>query len=211
MSEWIDVSMPLANGLTVWPGDPPPRFTQTAWIEKGDLCNVTRMDTSVHLGTHMDAPRHFLRDGAGMEALPLDAVLGPARVVAIKDPAAITPGELPTDLARGDRILFRTRNSDRDLLRQPFVEDFVYIARGAARVLAEAGVQTVGIDYLSVGGFHTDLAETHEILLEAGIWIIEGLDLTRIEPGRYELACLPLKIVGSDGAPARAALRRLSC
>jgi arylformamidase len=131
--------------------------------------------------------------------------------VAIKDPAAITPGELPTDLARGDRILFRTRNSDRDLLRQPFVDDFVYIARGAARVLAEAGVQTVGIDYLSVGGFHTDLAETHEILLEAGIWIIEGLDLTRIEPGRYELACLPLKIVGSDGAPARAALRRVSC
>lgn len=209
MSEWIDVSMPLANGLTVWPGDPPPRFTQTAWIEKGDLCNVTRMDTSVHLGTHMDAPRHFLRHGAGMEALPLDAVLGPARVVSIQDPTAITPGELPADLARGDRILFRTRNSDRDLLRQPFVEDFVYIARDAARALAEAGVQTVGIDYLSVGGFHTGLAETHVILLEAGIWIIEGLDLTRIEPGRYELACLPLKIVGSDGAPARAALRRL--
>lgn len=209
MSEWIDVSMPLANGVTVWPGDPPPAFTQTAWIERGDPCNVTRMDASVHTGTHMDAPRHFLRGGAGMEALPLGAVLGPARVVAIHDPTAITPGELPADLARGDRILFRTRNSDRGLLRKPFVEDFIYIARDAARALAQAGVQTVGIDYLSVGGFHTDLAATHEILLEAGIWIIEGLDLTRIEPGRYELACLPLKIVGSDGAPARAALRRV--
>lgn len=205
---WIDISMPLANGMTVWPGDAPPRFAQTAWLDQGDLCNVTRMDVSVHTGTHMDAPRHFLRGGAGVETLPLEAVLGPARVIAIAHPRAITAAELPADLERGERILFRTRNSDRDLLRQPFAEDFVFIAQDAAHALAAAGVQTVGIDYLSVGGFREDLVETHEILLGAGIWIIEGLDLTRIEPGRYELACLPLKIVGSDGAPARAALRR---
>lgn len=209
MAAWIDISMPLANGMTVWPGDPPPRFEQTSWLERGDLCNLTRMDVSVHTGTHMDAPRHFLRHGAGMEALPLAAVLGPARVLSIGDPAAITAAELPADLAPGERILFRTRNSDRDLLRQPFTEDFVYIARDAAAALALAGVQTVGVDYLSVGGFRQDLAETHQILLESGVWIIEGLDLTRIAPGRYELACLPLKIVGADGAPARAALRPL--
>lgn len=209
MSEWIDISMPLVNGMTGWPGDAPPRFTQTAWLERGGLCNVTRMEASVHTGTHMDAPRHFLRGGAGMEALPLEAVLGPARVAAVRDPRAVTPAELPADLQRGERILFRTQNSDRDLLRRPFSEDFVYIARDAARALAAAGVQTVGIDYLSVGGFRDDLVETHEILLAAGVWIIEGLDLARIGPGRYDLACLPLRIMGSDGAPARAALRRL--
>lgn len=209
MSDWIDVSMPLANGMTVWPGDAPPRFEQTMWIERGDLCNLTRMDVSVHTGTHMDAPRHFLREGAGMEALPLEAVMGPTRVVESSHPEAVQAGEIPGDLEQGERILFKTQNSARDLLERPFAEDFVYISREAAVVLAEAGVRTVGVDGLSVGGFHRDLVETHEILLGAGIWIIEGLDLRRIEPGRYELACLPLKIVGSDGAPARAALRRI--
>lgn len=209
MSAWIDVSMPLLNGMTVWPGDPPPAFRQTAWMEEGDPCNVTRMDISVHTGTHMDAPRHFLRHGAPMETLPLDAVLGPARVIETHHPVAIQPGELPADLERGGRILFKTPNSARGLLDAPFAEDFVFISREAARVLADAGVQTVGVDYLSVGGFRQDLVETHEILLEAGIWIIEGLDLRRIAPGAYELACLPLKIIGSDGAPARAALRPL--
>lgn len=209
MGDWIDVSMPLRNGMTVWPGDPPPRFQQTAWIEKGDLCNVTRMDVSVHTGTHMDAPRHFLPDGAGMETMPLEAVLGPALVVETRHPVSIEPGELPVPLAQGGRILFKTLNSARDLLDQPFAEDFVFISRAAARRLAEAGIRAVGVDYLSVGGFRQDLLETHKILLEAGIWIIEGLDLRRVEPGAYELACLPLKIIGSDGAPARAALRRL--
>ncbi len=209
MGDWIDVSMPLRNGMTVWPGDPPPRFQQTAWIEKGDLCNVTRMDVSVHTGTHMDAPRHFLPDGAGMETMPLEAVLGPALVVETRHPVSIEPGELPVPLAQGGRILFKTLNSARDLLDQPFAEDFVFISRAAARRLAEAGIRAVGVDYLSVGGFRQDLLETHEILLEAGIWIIEGLDLRRVEPGAYELACLPLKIIGSDGAPARAALRRI--
>lgn len=209
MSEWIDVSMPLVNGMTVWPGDPPPLFEQTAWIEKGDLCNVTRMNVSVHTGTHMDAPRHFLRNGAGMDALPLEAVMGPARVIETHDAVAVRPGELPRDLQAGERLLLKTPNSGRNLLDLPFAEDFVFISREAARLLAEAGVQTVGVDYLSVGGFRQDLVETHEVLLEAGIWIIEGLDLRHIEPGEYEMACLPLKIIGSDGAPARAALRRL--
>jgi arylformamidase len=209
MTDWIDVSMPLVNGMTVWPGDPPPSFRQTAWIEKGDLCNVTRMEISVHTGTHMDAPRHFLRDGAAMETLSLDAVLGPARVIETGHPVAIQPDELPADLEHGSRVLFKTPNSARALLDAPFAENFVFISREAARVLAAVGVRTVGVDYLSVGGFHQDLVETHEILLAAGIWIIEGLDLRRIAPGRYELACLPLKIAGSDGAPARAALRPL--
>ncbi len=209
MSDWIDVSMPLQNGMTVWPGDAPPLFEQTAWIEKGDLCNVTRMNVSVHTGTHMDAPRHFLRNGAGMDALPLAAVIGPARVIETRNAVAVQPGELPQDLRPGERLLLKTPNSGRNLLDLPFAEDFVFISQEAARLMAKAGVQTVGVDYLSVGGFRKDLLETHEILLESGIWIIEGLDLRHIEPGGYELACLPLKIIGCDGAPARAALRRL--
>lgn len=209
MSRWIDISMPLRNGMTVWPGDPPPDFRQTAWIDWGELCNLTRLNISAHTGTHMDAPRHFLRDGAPIDTLPLDAVLGPARVIETTSSPAVTPADLPTDLEPGERLLLKTPNSARNLLDVPFAEDFVYISQDAARLLADARIQTLGIDALSVGGFHQDLVETHEILLGAGIWIIEGLDLRTIAPGRYELACLPLKIMGSDGAPARAALRPL--
>jgi arylformamidase len=121
----------------------------------------------------------------------------------------VTPRELPSDLQRGERILFRTRNSSLSWSEAPFLEDYVYVSKEAAQALVDAGVQTVGVDYLSVGGYHKDLVETHDVLLGAGVWVIEGLDLSRIAPGRYEMACLPLKIVGSDGAPARAALRPL--
>jgi arylformamidase len=129
-------------------------------------------------------------------------------VVRIHDPVAVRPAELPP-LHFGDRVLFQTNNSFNNIHLREFVEDFVYVSKEAAAVLAAARVQTVGLDYLSVGGFHRDLVETHLVLLGAGIWIIEGLDLSALEPGDYELACLPLKLVGADGAPARAALRRL--
>jgi arylformamidase len=106
-------------------------------------------------------------------------------------------------------VLFRTRNSDRRLNDGPFVTDFTYVAPDAARYLVERGVRTVGVDYLSVGAFReASGTETHRVLLGAGIWIIEGLNLADIEPGNYELICLPLRLVGSDGAPARAILRR---
>ena len=206
---WIDVSLPIHSGMPVWPGDRPVLVEQTMSLERGDLFNLTECRFTAHTGTHLDAPRHFLPTGAGIDALPLEAVLGPARVVRIHDPVAVRPAELPPYLQPGDRILFQTNNSFNDRYLHRFVEDFVYISSEAAAVLAAAAVQTVGIDYLSVGGFHHDLVETHLILLSAGIWIIEGLDLSAVEPGDYELACLPLKLVGADGAPARAALRRL--
>lgn len=209
MTNWIDISVPLRNGMPVWKGDPPASFTQVMFMDRGDMCNVTRAEISVHTGTHMDAPRHFLRDGAGMETLPLDAVLGPARVISVADPVSVKPADLPPDLRRGERILFQTVNSERCWAASEFVDDFVFISKEAACALAGAGVMTVGIDYLSVGGLHQDLVETHEALLGAGIWIIEGLNLAGVAPGHYELACLPLKIVGSDGAPARAAIRPL--
>jgi arylformamidase len=209
MAGWIDVSVTITPRLVVWKGEPQCRVEQVESMDEGGVCNLTRLAMSAHTGTHLDAPRHFIRGGAAMEAMPLEAMIGPARVVRIEDPVAVTPRELPADLRRGERILFRTRNSSRDWSEAPFAEDYVYVSKEAARVLAGAGVRTAGIDYLSVGGFHQDLIETHQALLGAGIWVIEGLDLSKVEPGHYEMVCLPLKIAGSDGAPARVVLRPL--
>lgn len=208
MSDWIDVSVPLHNGMVHWPGDKPFHRGHTQAMSKGDICNVSEFTATVHIGTHMDAPVHFIKDGPGIETLPLEATMGPARVIRIDDPEAIRPRDLePHNIQRGERILFRTRNSDGAWNTDEFDKKFVYISHEAAQYLASKGVQTVGVDYLSVGGFEIDSAETHEALLGAGIWIIEGLNLGSIDPGNYDLICLPLKIVASDGAPARAILR----
>jgi len=206
--KFIDVSVPLHNGMVHWPGDAPFNRTQTLHIAKGDECNLSQISSSAHVGTHMDAPRHFLKDGHGIETMPVDATIGPARVIAIHDPDLIRIAELePHQLKRGERVLFKTRNSSHVWKTSEFQKKFVHIPQDTARYLGKCGVQTVGVDYLSVGGFETDSAETHQALLEAGIWIIEGLNLEHVEPGNYELICLPLKLVGSDGAPARAVLR----
>ena len=205
----IDISVPLTHAMIRWPGDPAVSIRQTASIEQGSVCNLTHLDHSVHTGTHMDAPRHFIRDGVTMETMPLEATIGPCRVIEIHDPVAIRRSDLETHRPEaGERILFRTRNSNRYWPDHPFDEDFVYLADEAAQLLAERGVRTVGIDYLSVGGFHHDTAETHWTLLGAGIWVIEGLYLGHVPAGPYELLCLPLKIQGADGAPCRACLRR---
>jgi arylformamidase len=203
---WIDISTPLRGDMLVWPGDNPVRIEQTMFLDRGDSYNLTILAMSAHTGTHIDAPRHFLRDGAGVETMPLDVMMGPARVVDVDDPEAVRARHVPGDLQPGERVLFRTRNSTEYLAKPHFVEPFIYVARDAAQALAEARVALVGIDYLSVGGFHTDLVETHEILLGAGIWVVEGIRLAHVQPGEYELACLPLLIPGADGAPARAML-----
>jgi arylformamidase len=134
--------------------------------------------------------------------------MGHTRVIEISDPVAVKVSELEDqDIDAGDRILFKTRTSNRRWVDRPFDEDFFYVSAGAATHLVERGVRLVGIDYLSVGGFKSDGVETHTQLLEAGIWIIEGLDLSGVSEGEYELICLPLKVLRSDGAPARAILR----
>jgi arylformamidase len=157
----------------------------------------------------MDAPLHFVRGGTGLDRMPLSATIGSARVIEIRDRESIKPAELrPHKIRRGERILFKTRNSVRSWKTDAFDEHFVYISQAAARYLAERRVQTVGVDYLSVGGYQRDGVETHQALLGAGIWIIEGLNLAKVKPGKYELVCLPLKVLASDGAPARAILRR---
>ncbi len=208
-NQWIDISVAVRPGMPVWPGNPDVCFERVMDQDKGDVCTVTNASMGAHTGTHMDAPLHFVRNAATMEQLPIDATVGPARVIRIQDKKAIHKAELlPYAIQRGERILFRTGNSDLDWGKMPFQEDFIYIARDAAEYLAECGIRSVGVDYLSVGGFVEDGVETHVALLGAGIWIMEGLVLSGIEPGNYDLVCLPPKWVGVEGAPARAILRR---
>jgi len=209
LSNWIDISVPVRNGMVHWPGDPPFHIERALDQAKGDVATVSQMTLGVHTGTHMDAPLHFIRNGRTIDEMPLDATVGRARVIQIHDPKSIRrPELLPQAISAGERILFKTANSAKAWATDRFEENFVFIAQDAARYLAECRVLCVGVDYLSVGGFREDGPETHHALLEAGIWIIEGLDLNAIEPGEYELACLPLRLIGSEGAPARAILRR---
>jgi arylformamidase len=208
--EWIDITVPLRTGMVHWPGDPEIRIDRVLDMSRGDSCNVSHMSLGTHTGTHMDPPLHYLADGPGLDAMPLATSIGPARVIEIQDPRAIKPWELhAADIAPNERVLFKTRNSARVWKTDAFVEDFVSISLEAAEYLATTGVQLVGVDYLSVGPYQGDAGVgIHHVLLEAGIWLVEGLDLSRAQPGWYELVCLPLRIAHGDGAPARAVLRR---
>jgi arylformamidase len=205
---WIDVSVTVRHGMPHWPGNPPIVLERVLDIGRGDECSVSHLAMGVHSGTHMDGPVHFVHGAHGLDEMPLSATMGPARVVEIADPHSITAEELARHEPReGERLLFRTRNSERCWDVESFVEDFVHVTEPAARLLANAKVRTVGIDYLSVGAYEGDGAAVHRILIDAGIWIIEGLNLAATRPGRYDLICLPVKLQGSDGAPARAILR----
>jgi arylformamidase len=209
VDNWIDISVPVRNGMVHWPGDPDFHIERATDQDKGDVATVSRMALGVHTGTHMDAPLHFIRNARSIDTMPLDATVGTARVIPIRDPKSITREELMEHaITVGERILFQTANSQHAWKSDSFEEDFVFISQDGARYLAECGVRTVGVDYLSVGGFRQDGVETHEALLGAGIWIIEGLNLSGVAPGVYELVCLPLRLVGAEGSPARAILRR---
>lgn len=200
---WIDVTMPIRDGMVHWPDNLGVSVRHTLSMATGAAANVTELHMSAHTGTHVDAPLHFLSNGSDVTALDLHSLMGPALVVAVHDARFITLQEVrDLPLTSGDRVLFRTRNSELDWSQQPFHPDFVRIEAHAAHYLQALGVVCVGVDYLSVGP-----ADTHLALLAAGVTIIEGLALQNILPGRYEMLCLPLPIVGSDGAPARVLLR----
>jgi arylformamidase len=209
MSRLIDVTVPLRPTMPVWPGDAAFRITRVSDMAAGDRNNLSELCLGSHTGTHVDAPAHFLPDGASIETLPLDALVGPCRVVAVGAEAEIGVGELERHgIAEGERILIRTRNSAL-WADDAFHEDFVHLSTDAAEWLAERRPRCVGVDYLSVGGFHKNGTPVHRALLAAGVWLIEGLDLREAEAGEYELLCLPLRVLGAEGAPARALLRTL--
>jgi arylformamidase len=203
-----DISLPISESLVVWPGDPGIRITQPFHLDRGDAATVTRLDMGAHTGTHVDAPAHFIAGGSGVDELDLDVLVGPALVVLALEVDALSADALDgLEIPPGtERVLFRTRNSERWARGElEFAEDFVAITEGGARWLVERGVRLVGIDCLSVGPFSAP-ASPHRILLRAGVIPLEGLNLSGVTPGVYQLVCLPLRIVGADGAPARAIL-----
>jgi len=209
IARWIDVSVPLKNGMVHWPGDPAFSISQPRSLDRGDTVTLSHLDMGVHSGTHMDAPAHFVRGGKHIDDLPLDAVIGRARVIAIRSKRRIEPAELVEHrIRRGERILFKTANSRRCWTTNDFVQDFVHISPAAAEWLAARQVKTVGVDYLSVGGYKAGGRETHLALLGAGIWVIEGLNLSGAKPGPVDMICLPLKLIGAEGAPARVIVRQ---
>lgn len=203
-----DVSVPIRDGGLVYPGNPPIHIELQQAIAKGAGANVSRVDFGSHAGTHVDAPRHFFDDGAGVDQIPLDVLIGQAMVVGFGDDVrAVTRGDLERfDLTGVERLLLRTRNSTYLTQDPAFHQDYTYLAPDGAEHLVAHGVKLVGIDYLSIEQFHSGHHRTHLTLLGAGIVIVEGLNLDGIADGRYELCCLPLRLVGCDGAPARAVL-----
>ena len=211
-SGWIDVSVTLDSATTpVYEGDPGMRFDFTHDMRKGDFVTGSSYTLGAHSGTHVDAPMHFIREGASIDRVSIDRFIGPARVVDIPDNVqAIDAAELGRhDWKGAPRILFRTRSSLHGWLTQPkFHRDFAYIAPDAAQLLADAGVQLVGIDYLSAEQFGAKAPRTHQILLGKGIPIVEGLSLGAVSAGDYDLIVLPIKVGGHEAAPARAVVRK---
>jgi len=203
-----DISLPISGSLIVWPGDPEVKITQTSRLDKGDTATVSRLDLGAHTGTHVDAPCHFVPGGSSVDTLDLNVLMGPALVVHVLEADALSMDVLERlRIPPGtERVLFRTRNSDLWARgEREFDEDFVAITEDGAHWLVENGVRLVGIDYLSVAAFG-EPTPTHSVLLRAGVIAVEGLDLSGMAAGVYQLVCLPLKIAGCDGAPARAIL-----
>ncbi len=203
-----DISLTISNDLPIWPGDPSVNFYRVSDVNKGDEVTLSRLECGVHTGTHMDAPVHFVKGGTGIDTLDLNVLIGRCVVVvvpnanvidaALLDSLSIPPGTT--------RVLFRTRNSDLWARGdREFHKDFVAVSRSGAAWIVEHGIRLVGVDYLSVAPFNAAVP-THDILLRAGVIPIEGLNLSGIEPGEYQLVCLPIKLLNSDGAPARVVL-----
>ncbi len=204
-----DISLTIKNGMVVWPGDPRVKLERISKIEDGEHANVSRLEMSVHTGTHLDAPRHFIQGAKTIETLPLDILIGPVQVVQLADSvnlitaleveqAGIAPGII--------RVLFKTRNSAIWLRKEAkFDTGFVAVSADGAEALVRKGIRLVGIDYLSIAPFNASVP-THKILLGSEMIVLEGLDLNGVPAGNYTLFCLPPKLEGSDGAPARTIL-----
>ena len=203
-----DITLGIEPGMPVWPGDPPVVLEPASRMEDGAANNLSRLACSVHTGTHVDAPRHYVQDGASIDELSLKTLVGRAYVVHLPkadviDANVLAAAGIPP---RTRRVLFRTRNSRLWAEGKPFSKDYVALDVSGAAWLAQRSVQLVGVDSLSVGPYARSGHDVHRILLEKGIVVVEGLNLHGVPKGRYSLTCLPLRIIGSDGAPARVIL-----
>ncbi len=199
-----DVSLPLREPMPTYPGDLPFRREVVRSTAEGANINMSYLHMSAHCGTHVDAPSHMTPNGGTVGQIAPEVLVGPAEVVAIANPKAVTLEELQTHHWDGlERVLFRTANSAQLTGADAFCEDFAYLAPDAAAFLAEAGLKLVGLDYLTLDPVGSKQPVAHHALMRAGIVVIEGLDLASVPPGRYTLFCGALPVQGGDGAPAR--------
>ena len=207
MSRIYDISVPIRSGGLVYPGNPEIDISLQQAVAKGAGANVSAIRFGSHTGTHADAARHFFDDGQTVDKIPLERLIGPALLLSFADDVrSVGAVELRAHDIKGQtRILLRTRNSA-FLSQNEFVKDYTYLAPDGAQYLVDQGVELVGIDYLSIEQFHSGHHLTHRTLLERSVVIVEGLDLSVPPPGKYQFICLPLRIEGCDGAPARAVL-----
>jgi arylformamidase len=211
MRQYFDVSLPYTAGLARWPTAVRPVIKKTKDMSKGAGNNNSRIEAGVHHSTHVDAPLHYIADGKSVESMPPEILIGGVTVIELTEVEMITASvleaaSLPSDC---ERLLFKTRNSDLwNDMDHEFYLDYVSVTPDAARILVDRGVRLVGVDYLSVEAYGLEGNGTHRTLLGAGVVIVEGLDLREVEAGAYEMACLPIKITGADGAPARVVLWR---
>ena len=206
MEKIIDISRKISSNMVMWPGDDAPKISKKCSINKGDCCNLSSIEMNLHIGTHIDAPFHFIDGGKSISSLDLSYFIGNVKVFELDVENYIDKKDLINlDILKGDKIFFKTKNSflpDDSI----FYKDYVYINTEAARYLVEKQIKTVGIDYFSIGGYHKENEIVHKILLSSDIFIIEGLNLKEAVVGEYGFSCLPLYIEGVDGSPARGVL-----
>jgi arylformamidase len=198
--------------MVIFPTDPVPRIYRLHDAALGAKVTMSMLEIISHTGTHLDMPLHFIPGGSSVSDMPLDATIGPARVIEIKDPQKIKVPELKKhNIKKGERVLFKTRNSPKTYESERFVEDYVYFDVAAAEYLVEKGVILVGLDCITIGHFKEEdnLMKTHQVFLQAGVYILEDCAMANVPPGEYELLCLPLLIFGGDAGPCRAILRPL--
>jgi len=210
---WYDISVPLKQGMTTFPTDPvKPRIYRLSDVALGSKVTMSMIEIISHTGTHIDSPLHFIPGGSTISDMPLDATIGPARVIEIKDQEKIKVPELKQhNIKKGERLLFKTRNSPKTYESEKFEEDYVYFDVAAAEYLVEKGVRLVGLDCITIGHFKEpdSLNKTHITFLQAGVYILENCALGHVPPGEYELLCLPLLMYHGDAGPSRAILRPL--
>lgn len=210
---WYDITVPLKQGMPYFPTDPvPPKIYRFHDREMGARVTMSMLEIISHTGTHVDAPLHFIRGGSTISDMPLDATVGPARVIEIKDKVKVTKEELEKhDIKKGERILCKTINSPRTYEAQSFVDDYVYLDVAAAEYLVEKEIILFGLDNITIGTLKVEhnIERVHETLLEAGIYILEDCALAGVPPGEYELIFLPLLMYKGDAGPGRAILRPL--
>jgi arylformamidase len=202
-----DATLSIHEKMVVFPGDPPFKKEPVSQIQTGDDFNLTRLTMGTHLGTHVDPPAHYLEAGATVEQIPLESMVGPGVVADLRGRSQIDRHDLEkSNIGDHKRVLLKTDNGPR-LLESTFHQNYVHLTEDGARYLVEHKVRLVGIDYLSIEHPENPGSPVHHLLLEAGVLVVEGVHLLEIPPGEYEIFCLPLKIKGADGAPARVLLR----